>query len=228
MKNKTYATIGLGILASGLFLGLTLTSRESVESLDTVKQTVAPAAQKKEYSSPTAREDIAGLRKDIDRLDRERRALQQELTATNRELVALRQREPPNAIAQKVIEQEPSPEEELQRAETYARTRASLLEETLNSEPLDSTWASLAQTAIGDAFHLPDLAGAQLVEAECRMTICRTKLMLSEGTMSRDIFRDLIQLSQWPGESFAQIDPQSSELVIYLSREGHAFPQITE
>jgi len=115
------------------------------------------------------------------------------------------------------------------REREAARTQAEieLMEGTMLSEKPDPAWASSAQLALQTTLQKEAIPGVQMVEAECRTTLCRMELSL-DGSIPQDNFRNLVDLAPWSGQSLIQIDTETGLAVMYLAREEHSLPQLTE
>lgn len=120
-----------------------------------------------------------------------------------------------------------TPEEEGQREAARTQAEIGLLEGTLRAEKPDPAWASTAQLALSETFQREAIPGARLVGAECRTTLCRMDLSL-DGSTPEDSFRHMTYLAPWSGQSLVQIDTEAGVAVMYLAREEHALPQLTE
>lgn len=119
-----------------------------------------------------------------------------------------------------------TPEEERERAAARTQAEIELLEGTVLAEKTDPEWASAAQLALSETFQSEAIPG-HLVDVECRTTLCRMELSL-DGSTPQDSFRHLIDSAPWSGESLIQIDTEAGVAVMYLGREEHALPQLTE
>jgi hypothetical protein len=120
-----------------------------------------------------------------------------------------------------------TPEEEGQREAARTQTEIGLMEATLRAEKADPEWANTAQLALHTTLHNGALPGVQMVGAECRATLCRMELML-DGSTAQESFRNLFDLAPWSGQSLIQLDTETGLAVMYLAREEHALPQLTE
>ncbi len=120
-----------------------------------------------------------------------------------------------------------TPEQERERAAARAQAELMLMEGTLLAEQPDSAWASTAQLALQATFQKEAISGVQLVDAECRSTLCRMELSVDDS-IPQDSLRNLLNLAPWSGQSLIQIDTETGEAVMYLAREEHALPQAEE
>jgi len=120
-----------------------------------------------------------------------------------------------------------TPEEESQREAARTQAEIGLMEATLRAEKPDPAWASTAQLALHTTLHNGALPGVQMVGAECRATLCRMELTL-DGSTAQESFRNLFDLAPWSGQSLIQLDTETGLAVMYLAREEHTLPQLTE
>lgn len=118
-------------------------------------------------------------------------------------------------------------EEERERAAAQTQAEIELMEGALHAEQPDPAWANTAQLALNTTFQKEAIPGAQLVDAECHSTLCRMELSLDVSTVQENV-RNLFDLAPWSGESFIHIDTETGLAVMYLAREEHALPQLTE
>lgn len=120
-----------------------------------------------------------------------------------------------------------TPEQAREREAARTQAEIELMEGTMLSEKSDAAWANTAQLALQTRLQKEALPGVQMVEAECRTTLCRMELSL-DGSIPQDNFRNLIDLAPWSGQSLIQIDTETGLAVMYLAREEHSLPQLTE
>jgi hypothetical protein len=122
-----------------------------------------------------------------------------------------------------------TPEYEDKRAEAHIQAQVQFMEGTVHMERADPTWASAAEQALQEVFQHEESIGLQLVEAQCRATLCRLALSLNGATSPEESLRYLTHLVPWQGQGFAYIaQGESAEVVVYLAREGYVLPQVTE
>jgi len=119
-----------------------------------------------------------------------------------------------------------TPEEEHERAEAQTQAQVELVEGTMRAEKIDLQWASATKLTLNEVFHSEAMTGMQLVEADCRTTLCRRELVLDDSTSPEDSFRKLGNLAPWQGQAFGRINEGSA--VVYLAREGYSLPQSKE
>lgn len=101
------------------------------------------------------------------------------------------------------------------------------LDRTIQSEPIDPSWTDSAVTMVQDSWlHDPEL-GFTVQNVECRSSLCRFEMGF-EGSVSQDSFNDFAERLPWIGEVFFHLDDtQSGNAVVYLAREGHAMPVLS-
>lgn len=123
---------------------------------------------------------------------------------------------------------EESPEAREERAMAAISAQIDLLETTLDTELEDEEWADAAVTALRDAFEGEIADGIQLLEADCRSSMCRLTLAFDAG-LAEEGFRKLQSIAPWAGETFFQVnDVTSGEAVVYIAREDHRLPRAGE
>ena len=104
-----------------------------------------------------------------------------------------------------------------------------MLEQTLSAEQIDvaasNTFAEGVKQALGGA---PELAGNQLVDAQCRATLCRIAVLQRSDD---DVDSFLGSVGNLPGfentETYWQREVNadgSSMMTMYVARQGHKLP----
>jgi hypothetical protein len=120
-----------------------------------------------------------------------------------------------------------TPEQEREREAARAQAELTLMDGTLRAEQPDPAWARTAQLALQTTFHQEALPGVELVDAECRATLCRMELAVDD-TIPQDSLRNLLNLAPWSAPTYVQIDTETGAAVMYLAREEHTLPQLGE
>lgn len=108
------------------------------------------------------------------------------------------------------------------------RAQVSNLETTLQTELVDKDWARPAADALRQAFEAEAAEGVELLEADCRSSMCRLTLAF-DPARAEETFRNLQRMIPWEGEAFFQIeDLDSGEAILYIAREEYPLPRVTE
>jgi hypothetical protein len=115
---------------------------------------------------------------------------------------------------------------------TLQETGLEAIEATLRHEPIDATWAAHAADTIDQAIGNNTLDGSILHDLECRSTLCRVEVT-NQDPQARFAFelQFLIAVAQLlPRATLRTVENQdgSSSTVLYLARDGHDFPQLTD
>ena len=173
--------------------------------------------------------DLTALRSRLARVDRDQESSSQSLNQIAEKLsrAGLDGSTVPAARDDKADGATLTPEEERERATARTQAEIDLLEGTLRAEKSDSAWATAAQLALHTTLHKEALPGVQLMKAECRTTLCRMELAL-DGSTAQESFRNLIDLAPWSGQGLIQLNAETGLAVMYLAREEHTLPQVTE
>jgi hypothetical protein len=173
--------------------------------------------------------DLTALRSRLARVDRDQESSSQSLNQIAEKLsrAGLDGSTVPAARDDKADGATLTPEEERERATARTQAEIDLLEGTLRAEKSDPAWATAAQLALHTTLHKEALPRVQLMKAECRTTLCRMELAL-DGSTAQESFRNLIDLAPWSGQGLIQLNAETGLAVMYLAREEHTLPQVTE
>ena len=131
-----------------------------------------------------------------------------------------------NANSDEVVDP-PSIEELEFEAEVKTEALVNLLDGTLQSEPIDQEWSNSSTIALYDAFPSDNEEGFEIVELDCQSTICRMRLN-SDLTSPEESLRNIQDYIPWNAEIFFQGELDSSETVVYIAREEHSLPMLTQ
>lgn len=197
-----------------------------------MRQTVFPGAQYGESPYPGAKEEIAGLRERLARLETEIAGLRRERKADVMRVQSHGDTMGTQGDAEELsntVEQQLAAELEAAKRRNVAYLES--IESTYNSEKTDGAWAQQAAAEITAALSPEEgatLAQASVQEVECRLSLCRVEVSLAgRGRMDEFLHRFhpkvahlLPRLTIQPFERGGD----SATFVIYLAREGHRFP----
>lgn len=101
------------------------------------------------------------------------------------------------------------------------------------NEDIDEAWSASAQVQLSSMFGGEELSGIELVEVECRSTMCKMDISITNETQnsndsenmdlseSTSTVDKLVQITPWRGDTLMEINPEGTIAVIYYSREGH-------
>jgi hypothetical protein len=172
--------------------------------------------------------DLTALRSQLARVDRDQDATDQQLNQLADKMSRADFEGATGAARDEGAEAVPlTPEQEHERAAARDQAELTLMEGTLHAEKHDPAWGSTAQHALHETFQKQAIPGVQMVDAECRSTLCRMELALDDST-AQDSYRNLLNLAPWSGPSLIQIDTETGAAVMYLAREEHTLPQLPE
>lgn len=115
-------------------------------------------------------------------------------------------------------------------AERRAYERIQLIETSLQQEHVDASWSTEASDAIEQTFDSEELAGASLVDLECRSTLCRVEVLHDDSEQLTEfqlLFPNKIGhiLPQLTLDHVEEGD-SSTSTVIYLARDGYRLPRV--
>lgn len=119
----------------------------------------------------------------------------------------------------------------LSEQEEYdGRSRIELIDTSFLAEKTDGDWANDMKNVISEAFAGGRLAGAQLLDAECRTSICRVHVNLDDGESFENLFRELLpQVSEELSGGIVEDgrgENGSRGAVIYFARKGSELPSL--
>ena len=116
-------------------------------------------------------------------------------------------------------------EEQEQRVLSQFRAQVETLETVLHSEFVDEEWAKPAMIALSDAFEEQADEGIEMLEVDCRGTLCRLSLAF-DPERAEESFKNLQRILPWEGEVFFHLaDVDSGEAVVYFARENQQLPR---
>jgi hypothetical protein len=101
-----------------------------------------------------------------------------------------------------------------------------VLEESLEYEAKDPAWAAWAQDEFQRSIESSQVAGATLLETDCRATMCRFDFSFEDDESRDQAIQELFFLVPWNGELFFHGDPEDDlRTVFYAAREGENLPR---
>lgn len=207
--------------ARGVPLTVEPTTPETSQDFAALAAEVARLKGEMKNDLTTLRSQLASVDRDQDTADRQLNQIADKMSQASLEGA------PSAANDEKAETASLTSEQERERAAAHDRAELTLMEGTLHAETPDPTWASTARLALQTTFQHEALPGIQMLNAECRRTLCRMELSL-DGSTAQNSYRNLPNLAPWSAPSFIQIDTETGSAVMYLAREEHSLPQMTE
>ena len=116
----------------------------------------------------------------------------------------------------------------VQDNESRTHAREELMKSMVQDSKSDPEWSMEARESLYEAFAADETHSIYLENAECGATICQATLYLDGTTEFEDRYNEILSLSPWSSQAFAQIDDESGSIEFYLAREGHELPDIEE
>lgn len=208
--------------------------------------TVANSSRVAESGDGDARE-LAALRQDIVRLGAELASLRQEsgagtmhseLSRLQNEVRGLRQRledsdklaSDDDADVTDTGPETPKDREVLAQEQQQRHfERMQVIETSFQREPIDTQWSADTANLINQALERDELKQTQVVDTECRSTLCRLEITHPdldaagefEHLFPMQVAKTLPQMSY----HHQQLDDGSTSTVIYMARESYALPE---
>ncbi len=186
---------------------------------------VDPApAQAPPTATPDATEDVRALRRELDALRQDVSRLQGSLAS-----IAAAVATPVEAATDDPWPPEHETDAHFE-AESAARDRREqAIENAMALERPDPGWSRDAREVIHDAINSEELAGARLLDVDCRASICRVEA-LHESPESVAHFQHLFpaRVGELMPRSTMRVHDEGQGVtrsVVYLAREGYRLPQ---
>lgn len=172
---------------------------------------------------------VSALRGEIQTLKAEMSRLKLQIINSHNDLMILieSQQLGEYQISEFNIDQELMPEILEQGAEQVEQQLSSM-ETIMTEEPVDSEWSSATTDQLQMAFDSSELNGADIVDLECRKTLCRIEMNIDNPLLAAEY-----QL--WLSAKIGDILPQASmtisqdeagnpSAILFLAREGYNLP----
>lgn len=186
-------------------------------------EAAAPSASEKSEKLVTdLKQENADLSKKIETIQSNIKALQAASSTQNSQSQPQTAGEP----TQDPVAESPEAEEERVNAELIAQM--GLLDDTLKTEAPDPEWSTEATSALKAKASQNQDIQVDVLDVTCRTSLCRMEIAFQPGEHENN-FRYLQELVPWSGEMFFQVDDvNTGEAVIYIARENHSLPRISE
>jgi len=230
MNWKTKKVLFLGFCGGSVLLCLSVIAmRRQGDSRVPHQKVTTVASNSTSPESQVSNEDIKALRTEVERLKGDRQEAERRTAAMEQQLTSLRSQSTHAEQSQKDDALQLTPEEELQQVEAQSWVQVELFEGAIRAEAADPQWTSGAESALREVFLNHEITGLQLVDAQCRTTLCRLTLAHDSGVSPEEGFRTLLHHAPWQGQGFVQIGyGESTDVFVYLAREGYELPQIAK
>jgi hypothetical protein len=106
-------------------------------------------------------------------------------------------------------------------AEQAAAARAAALSSRFEAEALDAPWSVDAARTLQAVFAGGVVAGAQLLAAECRATLCRVRLRHDDDSRRRELAPQIAERAPFAGGVHYVYSPDDArDTTLYVSRSG--------
>lgn len=102
------------------------------------------------------------------------------------------------------------------------------LEDVVEDESIDASWASSAETQLQTRFSQLKAKGidVKIRSLKCASTLCKIEIADEAGAAAAGGIRQLSQALPWNGDGYAHVDPdEPSRVLMYVSRDGRALPR---
>ena len=119
-----------------------------------------------------------------------------------------------------------APEERFEEAEAAGREQLDFIDEMARAERVDPEWAPAATLALHEVFSSEIMAGLDLIEANCRTTLCRVDVEIDSSLTTEETQRRLMRASPWNGYVLFEISGDPPGVTYYLAREGEMLPAV--
>lgn len=204
--------VGAAVLLTGSPRRERPTAQASVEPR--AHRTADRHAASSSRTEPALAQELAELRHEVRHLDRVKPDPEAAAHAPDPTEAALE------------LDAPPAPVVTSEQAEAQVAAVAEALEQHLADDPFDAE----ASTAV--SAHLQttlDPVDAQLLEAECGQTLCRTRLGFTDVEGRDRGLRNVGGLIPWEADGFLRTDPQDELRVsVYFTREGQPLPPLDD
>ena len=120
-----------------------------------------------------------------------------------------------------------SEKEQARQLEEHHRQTYEIFANTLEAEKKDAQWSASVENQLAQSLDaVKDKLNTD--EIDCRTTICRLEIGKLEGAQDDEVMEAIEMKMNWPGEVNLTYDPNTGRATVYLSREGHALPALSE
>lgn len=118
-----------------------------------------------------------------------------------------------------------SPEETEKKVEELAQRKISFIEDSLDNEPRDNSWADSAVESFYQVYADDSYTDLGLnIDVECKSTLCQIDFsILNEAAREAGIKKLLVD-APWKSEGFTSFNIETGSGTFYLAREGHKLP----
>jgi hypothetical protein len=229
----TLSLIGFIVLTAAMvvaYIGLISPPQDDLVESQANTPIVDTSTQLQPVSSAPP-QPLTGIEKnnnEVAKLQQEQEKLSKEFDKLQSHLLKELQDKPSVEIGpnEDIIDESPEAEEE--RLITELVAHKDLLDHTLEGEAWDYEWSNEAITALQVSKTQYQDTSIEMIDVDCGSTLCRVMLNFTPGEHENSI-RHFQNALPWAGEMFFQVeDINTGEAVIYISRENHSLPKISE
>ena len=115
---------------------------------------------------------------------------------------------------------------ETEKIEAQIKMQVDYMESAMESQESDPEWSNKAYEQINTAYKNSNMKEVDLVNSECKTTLCKMEFLLNSGVLAEEGFSKLTQNVPWDGQGFVTIEDgnegEASCIVVYLAKEGHS------
>ena len=200
------------------------------------EQSVSVIDKPVDSSKPSRSEAAIADGNRLDQLGNEVKKLRSKIERLERQVQILSEKQPiaeldgNDAIeVADAVEEEFSAINELENEDTSFESRISLLDQTVLQEPLDAKWSQMATDKIYAAFDGEPFAGIDLLDVDCRTSICRVQVATTDPKVQTEFQSSLaMQLGEVLPRMTTQqtqADDGTMNTLIFFAREGYRLPE---
>jgi hypothetical protein len=220
----THKTLPLIIMLSAVLAPWLDGCAKDTDTPVTAPSSVSPMGQRP-APTPVAEKTLTSLAREIAELKREQARLTRSLQAMKAELARVTlSADPtsPNYTVQEVIATDEVDGGLAEEAQFTAMVDE--LDRQLAHEPVDPTWSQRAELDVASLLQLATQEGSQLLNAECRATLCQVEIAHTDVSAQQWLLAHLPQEAPFDGEQLiheVNEDPEAPRTRMYLARQGH-------
>ncbi len=175
----------------------------------------------------TGQSDFKLLEKHMAEQIEELRTQIEQLSQKNERLTEILQAQTTSSVTIEPLQNEGlslSIEEEYQRNKMVEQEEVDILNLAMESEEIDTSWKSEVQERVYEALNGEDFGGLDLLEIDCRSTICRIDVASDGSELARENLQKMTMSVLWNGAGF--VTQEGEQVIVYLAREGEPLPEI--
>jgi hypothetical protein len=131
----------------------------------------------------------------------------------------------PQAAASGKLPSALTPDEREYRITVVREAQSKLIMDTFANDTIDAAWSTDAAALLRNTYRGDDFLGAD-IQAECRSKLCKLSIKGANFVQVQETVQKMITKAPWPANGMSQLNPQSGEAAVYLSRDGVEIPQV--